>query len=291
MKTRVFAVCVVVFLFCGITNAGLSDGLVAYYPFNGNANDESGNGNNGTSIGGVTFTPGKVGQALFLNGTDYVNAGNAPIIHISAGDFTIGVWVFFNAISGDMSIVDKMVNTVGSANNDGWRLLKQTDNRFWFCFGGGTKNGCDSQGLPAFGVFSSTKAMTGVWYHIAVVKSTANFSIYVNGQLQDSRYSLPNFLDTQSPNLLIGNNASYRAYLNGLIDEAKVYNRALSESEIQQLYRGGTCSTDIVTFTAGTPAKAAEVNANFDSLSCQIQALQALKAIVCQDHPTASVCQ
>ncbi len=48
-----------------------------------------------------------------------------------------------------------------------------------------------------------------------------------------------------------------------------------------------TCG-DMVTFTAGTPAKAAEVNANFDALNCQIQAL---KAIVCQDHPTASICQ
>ena len=51
------------------------------------------------------------------------------------------------------------------------------------------------------------------------------------------------------------------------------------------------CSDEIITFTAGTPAKAAEVNANFDVVRCQIQTLQALKAIVCADHPTASVCQ
>ena len=50
----------------------------------------------------------------------------------------------------------------------------------------------------------------------------------------------------------------------------------------------GSCSNELVTFTAGTPAKATEVNANFDKLNCQIQAL---KAIVCQDHPTASICQ
>ncbi|MEI6261329.1 MAG: hypothetical protein WCR46_15680 [Deltaproteobacteria bacterium] len=47
-------------------------------------------------------------------------------------------------------------------------------------------------------------------------------------------------------------------------------------------------SKAVVTFTAGTPAKAADVNANFDAHNCQIQAL---KAIVCQDHPTASICQ
>ncbi|CAK0759909.1 hypothetical protein CCP4SC76_3240001 [Gammaproteobacteria bacterium] len=43
-----------------------------------------------------------------------------------------------------------------------------------------------------------------------------------------------------------------------------------------------------MTFTAGTPAKASDVNANFVSHTCQIQAL---KAIVCQDHPAASMCQ
>ncbi|MEI6260974.1 MAG: hypothetical protein WCR46_13855 [Deltaproteobacteria bacterium] len=63
MKTRVFAVCVVVFLFCGITHAGLSDGLVACYPFNGNANDESGNGHHGTVIGGAVLTTDRFGNA------------------------------------------------------------------------------------------------------------------------------------------------------------------------------------------------------------------------------------
>ena len=85
-------------------------------------------------------------------------------------------------------------------------------------------------------------------------------------------------------------------FLNGTLDDMRLYNRALSASEIQQLYQGqGTCSNSIVTFTAGTPAKAADVNANFGAHNCQIQALQsqvqALKSIVCADHPTASGCQ
>ncbi len=50
----------------------------------------------------------------------------------------------------------------------------------------------------------------------------------------------------------------------------------------------GTCSNEVVKFTSGTPAKASEVNANFDAMNCQIQAL---KAIVCQDHPTADICK
>jgi hypothetical protein len=46
----------------------LSDGLVAYYPFNGNANDESGTGNNGTEYGGVTYGNGITGKAASFDG-------------------------------------------------------------------------------------------------------------------------------------------------------------------------------------------------------------------------------
>jgi hypothetical protein len=59
---------------------------------------------------------------------------------VSAGDFTIDAWVRFDGLAGDMSIVDKMSNAM--INRDGSRRVKQADNRFWFCFGLGTRNGC-----------------------------------------------------------------------------------------------------------------------------------------------------
>ena len=78
--------------------------------------------------------------------------------------------------------------------------------------------------------------------------------------------------------------------INAQIDEARLYNRVLSASEIQQLYSGMSPSVVVkpYTFTTGSPAKAAEVNADFDVLYTRINALN---AIVCQDHPTASICQ
>ncbi|MBF0574179.1 MAG: hypothetical protein HQK69_10565 [Desulfamplus sp.] len=62
----------------GITipaHADLSDGLVAYYPFNGNANDESGNGNNGT-VDGATMTADRNGNANSAYSFDGVNSSN-----------------------------------------------------------------------------------------------------------------------------------------------------------------------------------------------------------------------
>ncbi len=77
----------------------------------------------------------------------------------------------------------------------------------------------------------------------------------------------------------------------GTMDKGSYNNSGSFTVEVTLNQGQSTCSNDIVTYTAGTPAKAAEVNANFDVVRCQIQTLQALKAIVCADHPTASICQ
>ena len=77
-------------------SASLSEGLVAYYPFNGNANDESGNGNDGT-VNGATLTEdrfGNTGSAYGFDGVDdYINKGNLNNIDVS-GSVTISVWIY-----------------------------------------------------------------------------------------------------------------------------------------------------------------------------------------------------
>jgi hypothetical protein len=231
-------------------------GLVGWWPAEGNADDAAGGGH-ATLMGGATFAPGKAGQAFFLNGIDaFVNAGNGPTLHVSEGDFTVEAWVLFNALShppganrddtppGDVSIVDKM--STRGINADGWRLLKQDDNRFWFCLGGGIGNLCMQ---PAFTLFSATVATTGVWYHLAAVKSATGFALYVDGRLEDSRWPLPSFMDLHVGELRIGANAIEGAYLNGLIDEVSLYDRALSATDIQAIVlagAGGKCKAATV---------------------------------------------
>ena len=219
--------------------------MVSWWPGDGNANDIK-DGNNGTLQNGVTFATGMVDQAFLLDGIDdFVDVGNAPNLQVSPSEFTVDAWVNFNALShppgenngappGDMSILDKM--SPSGVNTDGWRLIKQDDNRFWFCFGAGGDNGC---GDPAFTVFSQTDAVTGADYHVSAVKTSTIFSIYVNGVLEDTR-PLPSFTDSNSTDLLIGANALEGAHLNGLIDEVEIFNRALSASEIQAIVNAGS---------------------------------------------------
>jgi hypothetical protein len=222
--------------------------MTGWWPGDGDADDII-NGNPGALQGGAMFAAGQVGQAFFLDGIDdFVNLGNAPNLRVSGGNFTVDAWVRFNALShppganignapqGDMSIVDKM--SVNGVNIDGWRLLKQDDNRFWFCLGGGAfGNRC---GNSSHTVFSTTVAVTGVWFHVAAVKSSSSFSIYVNGVLEDSRSPVPAFLDTHSANLRIGSYILEGAHLNGEVDEVEIYNRALTPTEIAGIFAAGS---------------------------------------------------
>ena len=108
---------------------------VSWWPGEGSADDIVGR-NHGVLQNGAAFAAGKVGQAFSLDGIDdYVDLGNSATLHVSGGDFTIEAWVRFDTLTSDMSILDKMSPAL--VNSDGWRLLKQADNRVWFCLGGG----------------------------------------------------------------------------------------------------------------------------------------------------------
>jgi hypothetical protein len=286
MKTRVMAVCVVVFLFCGITHAGLSDGLVAYYPFNGNANDESGNGHNGV-VNGATLTKDRFGNPSsafsFNRNGNGINLPNSVLNGLN--DVSFIAW-FKLLDTSDSSLISGANQTT---DNEFLILLFTSDSssyRKWVTIKGITTN------VP----FSATIS-PNLWHQISLIRngSSGKVDIYFNGVLDSSAMLPAGLLNISSNGLILGREQDcvggcFQDFqkFNGIIDDIRIYNRALSASEIQELYRVGTCSSEVVKFTAGTPAKAADVNANFDAHNCQIQAL---KAAFCQEHPTASLCQ
>jgi hypothetical protein len=213
-------------------------------------------------MNGATFGPGVVGQAFALNGAYFVDLGNASPLQVSSGDFTVDGWVNFAAIPGDQDIVNKMNYNGGLPNADGWRLFKQNDNRFWFCFGGAAgTNGC---GNPSTTVFSRTVATTGVWYHVAGVKNRNSLSMYVNGQLESTQ-ALGTFVDSNGADLLIGS-FFISAFLNGSVDEVQIYNRALNSAEIALAFKtpgasgpaGPQGPQGLIGFTGATGAAGAQ---------------------------------
>jgi hypothetical protein len=210
--------------------------IVSWLPGDGNTDDIVGT-NDGTLVNGATYGTGKVGQAFLLNrvSSDHVNLGNDPSLHLSTGGaFSMEAWVKFNTTNDDMSILDKMHSPT---NQDGWRLLKQRDQRIWFCLGGVTGNGC---GASTHTVFSLTTVTSGIWYHVAAVVDATSFSLYLDGALQQTK-SLPVYKDTNSSDLRLGLYATESfSHLDGLIDEATFYARALSGQEIQDIHDAGS---------------------------------------------------
>jgi hypothetical protein len=240
-----------------------STGMISWWPGDGNASDIV-DGNNGTIVGPVGFAPGKVGAAFSFDGTGaYVNAGSAADLQVSSGDFTVEAWVYYNSLFNtdaincnpaagcDMSIADKMVDiTLIQANADGWRLLKQANNYFLFCFGGpGQTNKCGSGPSNASNSVTSSigSVTTGIWYHVVGVKTAGTIALYVNGTVAGQTTLGPDN-DTNTSDLWIGAHQSVdatgvpraAAFTNGLIDEVAIYNRALSAAEISALYAAGS---------------------------------------------------
>jgi hypothetical protein len=228
--------------------------LVGWWRGEDNALDSAGS-DNGTIEGGVTFAPGQMGQAFQLNGTDAtIDVGNSPSLQVSSSDFTVGAWVNFAALAGDMSMVDKISLATGSdtPNVDGWRLIKQADNHFWFGFGGGPGINGLTPSAPTT-VISQTTATTGQWYYVVGVKSASAFAVYVNG-VQETAKSLVPFVDSNSADLLLGSNAREGSHLNGLLDEVMLFNRALSPSEIDAIYMAGLEGHPYLTITTSSLA-------------------------------------
>ncbi len=229
--------------------------MVAWWPGDGNATDIVGP-YNGNRIHGATFATGYVGEAFAFNGAgQFIDVAKAKPLNISAGDFTVDAWVYFNAVGGvDQSMVDKM-NDKSGVNSDGWRLLYQGgSDLFWFCLG--VENGINGCVLGnSTTVTSATNVVAGTWYFVAAVKTSTQISIYVNGNLENTT-QLGSFTDTNSKALLIGGKNTTDmegAYLNGLVDEVELFNRALTQAEILAIYNAahtGKCKVLV-----GLPAK------------------------------------
>ena len=231
-KCLAFLVLIVGLAACGGAWAGINDGLVGFWNFdNCNAQDSSPNGNNGAINGNPTCTDGINGKAYRFNGTtDYIVVPNSSSFPSSA--ITTSFWVNRegNAINGSLENI--------LSKDHSFQNYAETD---WHC------TNCISSGLwkgsPGIwsGYYSSNNSLaTSGWMHFAFIfdNATRIAKSYINGVLVNSVNEADSsaYVRTSSNSLYIGGNQFAVYYLQGLLDEVRLYNRALSDSEIQQLY-------------------------------------------------------
>ena len=224
--------------------------LISWWSGDGNADDRM-NSSPGTPMNGTTYGEGKVLGAFSFDGIDdYVWIGNPDNLKLSQGEYTVDAWVNFTSLiapagSGlciypgcDFTIVSKMgLDQYGQMNGNGWRLLKQSDNRVWFIVG--APYGADSGGPNVLQSISPVGA--GEWYHVATVKTSDSISLYVNGELQESKPLPVDYTDDDTSDVVIGQClAEPASAMYGLIDELEIFARALSQVEIQAIYNAGS---------------------------------------------------
>jgi concanavalin A-like lectin/glucanase superfamily protein len=199
-------------------------GLVAAYAFNegsgATAVDSSGNGNQGAISGATRNTSGQYGAALDFDGTnDLVTVPDSSSLDLTNG-MTLEAWVRPLTTSGWRTVVLKerpgdTAYALYSSNNDNGRPSGRV-----------RVNGSNVS------VNGTSRLTTSVWTHLATTFDGSNLRLYVNGALVATRAASGTILT--STNLLrIGGSSALGRWFRGRIDEVRVYNRALSASEIQ----------------------------------------------------------
>jgi hypothetical protein len=215
--------------FSQIPNYVPSNGLVGWWPFNGNANDESGNGNNGTVNGAILSTDrfGNANQAYGFDGVDDLISSMTNNIP-TTGLITISTWIRPNQNNGIAEFI-----CLGSASSTTWGTLAGTNWNGSPYMNMNYGRGCSGTGAANI----PFPPVIGSWQNIIYV-STGNGGtcyVYFNGTLvgQSNNGTIGN---CTSSNLYFGVDIFGPNYINCQLDEIGIWDRALTECEIQDLY-------------------------------------------------------
>jgi hypothetical protein len=203
--------------FSQIPNYVPQNGLVGWWPFNGNANDESGNGNHGT-VNGATLTAdrfGNVNQAYGFDGNDNISITQS--MSISSMNYSFSVWTnIFQAYQSN-NAPQHYIICWGCTSSGGYLNIDQ--DMIQYCCGN---------------FYTSTNL--NEWGHYLVTKNNGQINLYKNGSLVSSGINLTLEINSNL-NLVFGSTNIQTEFTIGKIDDIGIWNRALTECEIQDLYQ------------------------------------------------------
>jgi hypothetical protein len=269
--------------------AALTDGLVAYYPFDGNANDMSGKGNNGTVNGAILTTDrnGNADSAYSFDGaSNNITVPNNPSQQISTNQLSISAWI---SLEKDIPYTQwRIVNKQESAwTSWGFEL-------FGNGYAGGKGNNLtfhNSSGNTWVNcVVSEISLIPNTIYHVAAISENNSAKIYLDGQLIKTCSNMLGIPYTINSDMVIGSSSEFSDFFfKGKMDDLRIYNRALTEAEIKQLYVGNTtCPADTngATQTGIDLVKATPANYGLFT-QAQIDAAKQTGIQSCKDNPAS----
>ena len=213
-----------------------TDGLVAYWPFDGNANDASGNGNHGTTHG-VTLTTDRFGNAnsaYYFGDGNYISVPDSASLDSPYDQITMAAWV--------------RIDEWYWSGTDPWAaILNKGYYQYSFNLWGQAGEASTEIGRGMHARFDSLP-LWGTWSHLAVTYVNGCVYAYLNGTLVGT-YICSGDFSSNSSELQIGRHYPGAVeYLYGALDDLRIYNRALSAAEVKALY-DGTAVVPVTTYT------------------------------------------
>jgi hypothetical protein len=213
-----------------------ANGLVTYYPFNGNANDSSGNGNNGTVYNATLTTDrfGKQNQAYYFNGTDAYIKASANVL--PATTRTISIWFYANSVTSRPALLGYGGGICGTSFFAG--IYTNSDSYWTSCH-------CGAKSVN----LNITSQPVGQWINWIITSSLTGTRYYINGTLVRDTAVFYDNTDVTGKDFSLGVDVDYLGfapftnsdvgYFDGKLDDIRIYNRELSQTEINTLYHEG----------------------------------------------------
>jgi hypothetical protein len=197
-------------------------GLVAYYKFEKDGADSSGNNNHGTVIGNPSWVPGKVGNAVNLDGGhDYIDCGNSPSLNLN-GPMTIVAWMYPTGPGGGGfgRLLDKSSGT--GSTDPGYKIYHRSTENYILTLsvGGGDHRSPSGLNLDA-------------WNFFGFIVTGTQWRLCLNGAWQEwDETAVPTVVENP---LYIGSGSTAARNFQGMLDEIRIYNRALTTGEMAWL--------------------------------------------------------
>ncbi|MBL7813671.1 MAG: fibronectin type III domain-containing protein [Saprospiraceae bacterium] len=204
------------------TSANITSGLVMHLKFNETsgvvASDASGNNNIGSLTNSASFVAGKNGNAISLNGSNqYVVVNNSASLNPTTA-ITLSAWINATDLSGNRVIFQK----------------RHYDPAFELAVYGGQL----VFNLSGPGGITTNAPSVGAWNLVTATYDGVNKKLYINGTLV-ATVAGTGAIGTNPESVFIGTRGSWENFFNGRIDDARIYNRALSATDVSALYNNG----------------------------------------------------
>ena len=202
--------------------------FVAHYPFESDATGDAEGGHADTLVGSPTFSGGRVGKALVLNGSSqYVEVARAANLEPTTA-MTMALWFDGSSLNPNTNFGDTLISKGDSNGALGYGLVFYQDQLR--CFVG--RSWAAGVGV----LYAASHFQAGQWYHLACRADANGHTLFVNGQPVASSSVAAQAVNASSYPLRLGvNSAALVGHFAGSLDDVRLYTRALSDTDIQAL--------------------------------------------------------